>query len=287
MLQIRVSAVLCLVLSLVMMLGGCVSRTSCIAEGTLVRTPDGEVPIELINVGSRILAGDLSGEQFEATVTATLESRSRVILHAFLDNGADLRCTPEHPIATPKGFVKAGSLTVGDRVLVAGGTASVKQIDRSEGPTRVFDLSVEPGNTFFAAGVLVHNKTMIGPPSMRDVVGRWIGLELHKDFASVRYWFEVRADGTCTLTSTNQEIWMEFVNVNTELSWKPSTLKLPPVTLGATTATLKFVPMRQSFRAQLCKGEKEPWNEVLFLREDYIKTMQDEAPSKVPQQQVQ
>lgn len=287
MLRIKLVAVLCLLLVSVIMLGGCVTRTSCIAEGTHVQTPQGVMPIEAIKVGSRIIAGDLAGKKLEATVTATFESRSRVILHLFLDNGTSLRCTPEHPIATPRGFAKAGLLAVGDRVVVADGTAGVKRIDRSESPTRVFDLSVEPGNTFFAAGVLVHNKSMAAPPTMRNVVGRWIGLDISNDWALVRYWLEVRADGTCTLTSTNQEIWMEFVNLNTELSWKPSTLKLPPATVGATTATLKFVPMRESFRAQLSKGEKEPWREVLFLREDYIKTMQDQAPSKVPQQQVQ
>ena len=130
------------------------------------------MPIESIKIGSRVVTGGLSGKHAEGTVMAVLESTASIIQRTTLEDGWELCSTPEHPIATPDGFRKAGSLAVGDEVVVADGTARISRIDREKKQGRVFDLSVEPGNTFFAAGVLVHNKTIAAPPTMRSVVGR-------------------------------------------------------------------------------------------------------------------
>lgn len=85
----------------------------CIAEGTLIRTINGDIPIEKIKVGDlvltrkgykRVLFSAITGENRE---TVEISTSSEV-----------LKCTPEHRVFTKnRGFVEAKDLTTEDVLL--------------------------------------------------------------------------------------------------------------------------------------------------------------------------
>lgn len=149
---------------------------TCFVGRTKVMTPDGERSLEDLRVGDEILACDPhTGVVAVRKVVALIVHGEKPTLT--LDAG-DLHVvgvTDEHPFwVASRGehgaWVEAGNLRAGDllRVLEPGASAAtlrrletVRVTGRSE---KVFDLSVEgPEHTFFADGVLVHNKSTACP----------------------------------------------------------------------------------------------------------------------------
>ncbi len=143
---------------------------SCFAAGTPVATPRGEVAIENLQVGDRVLSLDrASGAVVPVTVTDVRVHRDRRFRLLDVPGGARLGVTDEHPIfeAQSGGFVPAGRLSDASRLLfLAGDAAAVGSGPSPAGDGRgdVYDLSVTGDHVFFAAGVLVHNKTLDASP---------------------------------------------------------------------------------------------------------------------------
>lgn len=140
----------------------------CLAEGTLVATPAGPVPIEDLKVGdyvydrygvpTRVVETWDNGE----AETVSLENRGKEYV----------RCTPEHGIDAlynhSEGKIKAGELTSGHAVrrLLPGGSTELSKeplyIHLSPKPgklERVYDITIEHPEHFFllANGVSVSN----------------------------------------------------------------------------------------------------------------------------------
>lgn len=135
--------------------------SSCIVAGTPIDTPSGSRAIELLDVGDAVLSRTPNGKFQIARVTAkSVHSVHRYLRFVFNDKG-ELGATDEHPIATPMGWTKAGDLRVNDRVLGKSGERSITSIEPVSKHINVYDLTVEPNENFFAAGVLVHNKRRI------------------------------------------------------------------------------------------------------------------------------
>lgn len=132
---------------------------TCIAEGTLVATPDGEVPIEALTPGTAVDAFDVETHQ---RTTARVVRLDRAHADAVLRVGA-LRATAEHPVWAGGAWVPAGELRPGDALLSVGGVALPAPAIELAAPTTVYDLEVTPPHTFFAGGVLVHNKAVHVP----------------------------------------------------------------------------------------------------------------------------
>jgi hypothetical protein len=156
-------------------LPGCLLIPNCVLEGSQIATPSGSVPIESLRVGDQVITR-INGTETVGTVTWTKAAPSREHLEITLDNAATLRVTGEHPIATPTGFTKAGSLSPGDLLLTRSGQARIESISQRRAAATVHDLSIEPGNVFFADGVLVHNKSYARPPKVAELTGTWAGL---------------------------------------------------------------------------------------------------------------
>lgn len=97
---------------------GCpMSCLYCVAEGTLITTPEGQKPVEQIQDGERICAFDSSsGQLAEAVVCGTASRVSPEVLEIEVGE-TKLRVTAEHPLMTRRGWVKAGDLTEDDEVL--------------------------------------------------------------------------------------------------------------------------------------------------------------------------
>lgn len=162
----------------------------CVLEGSLVDTPQGPRRIEELRVGDSVWSV-LGGQRLEGCIRAVhvTEVRGCVVLRG---QGFELRTTAEHPVATKVGeFRAAGSLVVGDGVVVKEGenlvVRSIQEIVRSVGGD-ARDFSVMPGGTFFAGGVLVHNKGCFLPGTLvKGADGRELPIE------SVREGFRILA----------------------------------------------------------------------------------------------
>jgi Pretoxin HINT domain len=258
--------------AVVLGLAGCVVRAPCISEGTLVQTPSGETAIESLKVGDQVVTGDLDGRQGVGVVTAVLESRATRVERVTLDNGFELRCTTEHPIATPCGFRKAGQLRVGDDAVTTKGVSRVAAMESCEGSERVFDLAVEPFNTFFAAGVLVHNKTMPGPPRAANFAGRWIGWPLDHHWRSSVFTLDVDPKGEWTLKKREFDVWKATPPSDQEFAKrKRVTVTFVSPFDPADTVTMKMPIYLTRFRAELRFSTGWPDIELLFIREDELR----------------
>ena len=143
---------------------------ACFAAGTPVATPGGEVAIEDLQPGDRVLSLDrASGAVVPVTVTHVRVHRDRIYRLLELPGGARLGVTDNHPVfeASSGGFVPAGRLSNASRlVFLAGGATAVGSGLRVAGEGRgdVYDLSVTGDHVFFASGVLVHNKSPDADP---------------------------------------------------------------------------------------------------------------------------
>ena len=92
-----------------------------------------------------------------ATVTRTKRRLAERLVTLRFADGRVLRATPNHPLATPGGWVDAGELSAGAVVMGMDQTARVAEVQFSDGGEPVWDLTVEPTHSYFADGVWVHN----------------------------------------------------------------------------------------------------------------------------------
>jgi hypothetical protein len=128
----------------------------CFPSGTLVATPDGPRPIEAIAAGDQVLSRDEQGAPMVARVSRTKERRANeLVVITFSDGG--LRATPNHPLRTPDGWVAAGELAPGQPLVTLDGQRVPISLETVAADEPVYDLTVEPSHSYFAAGVWVHN----------------------------------------------------------------------------------------------------------------------------------
>lgn len=129
---------------------------ACFSQEVRVATPNGLVSISDLVVGDIVLSADTNGAPIEARVyhTVVAETWTHLVLNE------DLEVTESHPFFVDGEWITAGELSVGDfvqgddpedRVRIA----SIQHVDKG---IRVYNISVEPNETFFANGYLVHNK---------------------------------------------------------------------------------------------------------------------------------
>ena len=130
-----------------------VSCPICLARGTLIDTPSGQVPVEQLRVGDAVWTADASGRRVEGRVEmvgrAPVPAAHRVV-HLVLDDGRELWASPGHPLADgrPLADVRAGDAVDGARV------ASVESV--GYGQPFTFDLLPSgPTGLYWANGILL------------------------------------------------------------------------------------------------------------------------------------
>lgn len=132
-----------------------INISTCVAEGTLVETARGSVPIEELFVGEKVVGFDL---QTQTKVLVTLRSIEEASSDRFIVLG-DLWVTPEHPVFVDGEWKAAGDILEGEKLWASfAGFQEASPITQQGITKRVFDLDVEETHNFFAGGVLVHNK---------------------------------------------------------------------------------------------------------------------------------
>jgi hypothetical protein len=163
--------------------GGCVRRTPsttttnrpldvypggfCFAAGTLVRMADGsERPIDDLESGDEVLGYDDGTATFRSVaVIGNTPHFGRACLELTLDTGSRLRVTPGHPLRSDRLWLAAGGVAEGTVLtcLGDGGEAEsrpVVSVVPDPLPATVYELSVGGCHTYFAGGILAHNKNM-------------------------------------------------------------------------------------------------------------------------------
>lgn len=155
-----------------------VHNYECFAAGTKVLLADGSSKnIEDVKTGDIVLSYNLKTNENESKVVGKLLSvLSDHISYVTLSNGVVLKITNDHPIYTNNGWaaidveltktkydLPVEALVVGNSVKTIDGYVEVVSIETNNEPTMTFTLKdVEDNANFYAEGVLVHNRPMIG-----------------------------------------------------------------------------------------------------------------------------
>jgi RHS repeat-associated protein len=165
---------------------GVFSQPKCLAEGTLVATPSGLVPIEELSVGSQVLAYDVeNGKVAIRTIEDTLEN----FTYNWVDiqvGGSVVTATRMHPfwVESKSAWILAIDLEPGDIVrCVDGALRAIDdiQVRALEVPETTYNLEISIDHNFFVgeAGILVHNgaKTRITYTAPEyDAAGNYKGI---------------------------------------------------------------------------------------------------------------
>ncbi len=132
----------------------------CFVSGTLAETPYGAVVIEDLVVGDRVLGLSDDGEP---VVNEVVEVHRALAVQYYIIND-EISVTDAHPFLVDDEWVEAQDIRVGDILVSPDGTAvpvgSVVSVDYG---VRVYNISVSGNHTFFAEGILAHNKPPYDP----------------------------------------------------------------------------------------------------------------------------
>ena len=130
----------------------------CFASGTLVTTPNGDTPIEHLNVGDLVVAFDQYGALHEAPVTAVFSHDNEPVWDYQIWGDVSLPATPNHWVLNQYGtFGCIGTLTPQDMFVDIRGHLRPFMSSAFVGNETVYNLHVENYCTFIANGIRVHN----------------------------------------------------------------------------------------------------------------------------------
>jgi hypothetical protein len=123
----------------------------CLARGTRIAKPDGEVAIEDIRVGMRVWSIDEGGRRIVANVARIGHMRvpaTHQVVRLVLDDGRALRASPGHPLADGRSL---GNVEAGDRV--DGANVLSTTLEPYDGGSTFDLLSDSPTGAYFADGI--------------------------------------------------------------------------------------------------------------------------------------
>jgi hypothetical protein len=123
----------------------------CLARGTKIATPDGEVAVEDIRVGMRVWSIDQAGRRIVANVVQVGQTRvpvSHRVVRLVLDDGRTLQASPGHPLADGR---LLADIKAGDGI---DGAVVVSTTLESYTGGSTFDLKTDSStNSYFAGGI--------------------------------------------------------------------------------------------------------------------------------------
>ena len=128
----------------------------CLAEGTLIDTPNGPVPVEKLQKGMMIYTQDVTGKKIAGMITATASVQSPTsfqIIRIKLNDGRVVSASPGHPTTDGRTI---GELKVGD-TLDGGIVTAVTAVPYS-GYT--FDILPDGGTGFYWANGILLKSTL-------------------------------------------------------------------------------------------------------------------------------
>lgn len=145
---------------------------ACVREGTLIGTPSGDIAIEKLKRGDQVWRVDSTGKREVGTVVNIQSGSTRELVRIFEVGGsAIVEATPNHFIATPKGWAQAWALNESTRVISGKGEEVAVKTLAIKTAAKVYDLLVSPGENYIAGGILVHNKSVAPPAQAAECTG--------------------------------------------------------------------------------------------------------------------
>ena len=140
----------------------------CFVAGTMILTAAGLVAIENIKAGNKVIS--TNPETFEVAEKAVLETYVREtteLVHLTI-NGELIKTTHDHPFYVKDvGFVSAGELYIGDKLLDSNGNTLLvedRKVENLDEPVKVYNFQVEDFHTYHVGEnvILVHNAEKYG-----------------------------------------------------------------------------------------------------------------------------
>lgn len=131
------------------------SAVSCFAAETKITIPNGVIAIKDLKVGDQVIS--YAPDQQKYVTTKVKEVFVRQVDNYYMLNGI-IRVTGEHPFYTKTGWKTVRELTPNDELFTPNGWQSVVSKVFVNKPLTVYNMHVDEPNTYFAEGVLVHNK---------------------------------------------------------------------------------------------------------------------------------
>ena len=112
---------------------------------------------EQLKVGDQVWGYDLDAQKKVLVKVTAIRAAHADQIIVINDS---LRVTAEHPIYADGKWVRAGELDTKHTLISSAGKAvELTKLIRLRQRVRIFDITVQSPHTFFAGGVLVHNKT--------------------------------------------------------------------------------------------------------------------------------
>lgn len=147
---------------------------ACFIAGTMVLTTMGLVAIENIKAGDKVIStNEDTFETAEKTVVETYVREVTKLVHLTINNELIIT-TVDHPFYVKEyGFINAGELLVGDKVVNANGETCLVEnvhVEITEVPETVYNFQVEDFHTYHVGngGILVHNADYLSPKQMNQ-----------------------------------------------------------------------------------------------------------------------
>ncbi len=141
----------------------------CFTGDTLISTKDGDKEIKDIKVGDEVYSENVAtGEKGLKRVKEVFLNETSEITHIKIGD-EEINATPTHPFwVNDKGWVKAGDLKKGDKVVLFSGEQviiSSVDLEKLQQPVKTYNFEVEDWHTYFVSSehVLVHNKCGSNP----------------------------------------------------------------------------------------------------------------------------
>ena len=144
-----------------------ISQFGCLAAGTKILLASGEeMPIEKMRVGDEVQCLDeSSGAIITSSVAQAWSREADDLWEMKCDDGTAIKITSEHPIWTHQGWRQVSEIQVGEEIgflrEVWDGNFDIlfRRIvsKRFIGRSRVYNLTVCPGHSYIANGIIVHN----------------------------------------------------------------------------------------------------------------------------------
>jgi len=123
----------------------------CLARGTRIAAPDGDIAIEDIRVGMHVWSIDETGRRIVANVLQVGQTRvpaSHEVVRLILDDGRIVRASPGHPLADGR---LLAAIQAGDRV--DGATVVSASLEPYRGGSTFDLLTDSPSHVYIADGI--------------------------------------------------------------------------------------------------------------------------------------
>lgn len=130
----------------------------CLAAGTLIDTPQGQIPVEGLQVGDLVWTVSASGERIYAAILKTgrvIVPASHRMVHVILSDGRELWASPGHPAADGRNL---GDLKVGD-ILDGAHVTLIERIPYKGIAT--YDLLPAGSTSFYWANEILIGSTLV------------------------------------------------------------------------------------------------------------------------------